>query len=258
MTSMQENVKAEDAPPMYIRGVPLNGADSKVETRSAVPRAPSDIHCNAGPGACATNPLARFGTASGSWAGISRSEATEPVGLMKSRRAVRLFTGAAVPMRALRDLVGAACSLGPGEEDGIVRFVMVEARPAMARVTRLAAAWLRREGVLADGAGPDTDAWQVVFGGAPHLAVAYGPSEAPGAAGACSLAVARLEWAAAAMGLGTCFAGEIIRAAAGCAEVAVALSVPEGHTAFAALFIGYPGFAPNQPATVRAGRMIWL
>lgn len=76
-----------------------------------------------GPAASRTNPA-------GSRAGQFGFEAGTPEGLRKSRRDVRVFAGTAVPMRQLRVLVGAACSLEPGQAAGLARFIMIEARSA--------------------------------------------------------------------------------------------------------------------------------
>ncbi|WP_300159422.1 nitroreductase family protein [Solidesulfovibrio sp.] len=177
---------------------------------------------------------------------------------MKSRRYVRVFADRIVPMRVLRDLVAAACRPVPGESSGRARFVMLESAAAMDNAADLAAGWLRREGILADGLGPDAKAREVIFGGAPHMAVAFGPADDAAAAAACSLAVARMEWIAAGLGLGVCFAGEMVRAAAGCEELAAAMAIPSSATVYAALFLGYPGSREAHVGAAPGTRIIWL
>ena len=274
MTTMHQEAQAKAQPIMYIRGIPFRcpvpagkaGAVSAIDKNvdTAAPSKTSDVPAQAAKTAKATtlfapsNLLARFGTACGSRAGISRAETEAQTRFVKSRRAVRVFADKMVPMRLLRELITTVARDQGEVHSGLARFIVVEAAPAMDQVTRLAANWLRQEGVLADGAGPDADARKVVFGGAPHLAVAYGKSDSPADAEACAEAFARLEWAGAAMGLGTCFAGEMLRAAAASSALSAALSIPTGHTAYAALFIGYPGFAADQPEKAPGVRIIWL
>ncbi|WP_428568210.1 MAG: nitroreductase family protein [Solidesulfovibrio sp. DCME] len=176
---------------------------------------------------------------------------------MKSRRSVRVFADRVVSMRVLRDLVAAASWAQPGDAPGQARFVMVESEPAMDRMSDLAAGWLRREGILVDGLGPEGKAREVVFGGAPHMAVAFGPRD-EAAAAACSLAVARMEWLALGAGLGVCFAGEMVQAAAGCPELAAALAIPDAAMVHAAVFIGYPGSRTARPEAMPGTRIIWL
>lgn len=277
MTTMHHEAQAKAQPIMYIRGIPFRcpvpagkaGAvsvvDKNVDTAapSKASAAPTQAAqtvktAKATPLFAPSNLLARFGTACGSRAGISRAETEAQTRFVKSRRAVRVFADKMVPMRLLRELITTVARDQGEAHSGLARFIVVEAAPAMDQVTRLAANWLRQEGVLADGAGPDADARKVVFGGAPHLAVAYGKSDSPADAEACAEAFARLEWAGAAMGLGTCFAGEMLRAAAASSALSAALSIPTGHTAYAALFIGYPGFAADQPEKAPGVRIIWL
>lgn len=278
MTTVHHEAKETVSDIMYIRGIPFRCPETaKAKPAKVVPiaategapasvaSAPADTtSAKAGTTAPATpvfapsNVLARFGTACGCRAGISRAESESQAKIVRSRRSVRVFADRRLTMRELRDLIGSAANgLTNGRTDP-ARFIIVEAPRTMARVTGLAARWLRQEGILADGVGPDADAGRIVFGGAPHLVVAYGESGSAKAAEDCALAMARLEWAGAAMGLGCCFAGEIVRAAAGSSELAAALSVPSGHTVHAALFLGYPGFAPQQPENTPGVRIIWL
>lgn len=278
MTTMHEEAKAQTPRVMYIRGIPFRCPETGVHKSQSAAAAPvSQASCvttetrataksaepcvkpvTPNPFSTSTDLLARFGTACGSRAGISRAESEAQSIIVKSRRAVRVFAEKTVPMRLLRDLVISVARDGASGGKGRTQFIMVEAAPAMARVTQLAAGWLRQEGILADGVGPDVDAGRVVFGGAPHMAIAYGRSGSAADAEACGLAMARLEWAATGMGLGACFAGEMVRAAAGSSALAAALSIPTGHTAYAALFIGYPGFAADREKTGAGVRIIWL
>jgi len=278
MTTMQHEAKATASNIMYIRGIPFRCPETaKAKPAKVVPiaakesapasvasapvgttTAKADAAVPAAPFFTPSNVLARFGTACGCRAGISRAESESQAKIVRSRRSVRVFADRRLTMRELRNLIDSVANgLTDGRTDP-ARFIVVEAPRTMARVTGLAARWLCREGFLADGVAPDADAGRIVFGGAPHLAVAYGKSGSTKAAEDCALAMARLEWAGAAMGLGSCFAGEIVRAAAGSSELAAALSVPTGHTVHAALFLGYPGFAPQQPETTPGVRIIWL
>ncbi len=258
---------------MYIRGVPFICAPTAGKpTRDASPAAsvaPAAPPASAGAatsrtslrinaGFCDDNLLPGLANpASGrcSWTGVASRAQAE---LMKSRRSVRVFAEKIVSMRVLRDLVAAACRPAPGEAPGRARFVMLESAAAMDKAADLAAGWLRREGILVDGLGPEAKAREVVFGGAPHMAVAYGPAADAASAAACSLAVARMEWIAAGLGLGVCFAGEMVRAAAGCEELAAAMAIPASATVYAALFLGYPGSREAHVGAAPGTRIVWL
>jgi nitroreductase len=238
---------------MYIRGIPFQcpGSGNKGQSDAVAPRPrPAET--------CANRLLARRLAAEAPGVGTGRVEARVQAGLMESRRAVRVFTDRIVPMRRLRELVLTACATGPGEKVRPVGFVMVEARDVTSRIADMVASWLRREGLSLDVAGRETDARRVLFGGAPHLAVAHGPAGVAGVAEACALAVARLEWAAAKAGLGSCCAGELVQAAVGDSAVAAALSVPSGHAVYAALLLGQPAVAAANPDCPPDTTIIWL
>jgi nitroreductase len=189
------------------------------------------------------------------WTGVASKAQQE---LLKSRRSVRVFADKVIGMRVLRGLVDAACFPLPGATAELARFVVLESENAMNNASELAAAWLRREGFLADGLAPEAKARKVVFGGAPHMAVAYGPAGDDAAVAACSLAMARMEWLAAGQGLATCFAGEIVRAAAACPELFAALAIPSTATVYAAVFLGYPGSRNAGQENAPGTRITWL
>lgn len=278
MENKQEEGKVVAGNIMYIRGVPFNcpttAATDREKAVTVVPVSPTppavavkskparvegcEHALEVNTGFCTDNLLPGRAMAAAGRCGRLGTVSLAQAELMKSRRSVRVFADNAVSMRVLRDLVAAASLPEPGETPGLARFVMVESTGAMDRVTELAAAWLRREGILADGLGPEAKAREVVFGGAPHMAVAFGPRGDAAAAAACSLVVARLEWLAAGLGLGACYAGEMVRAASGCPELAAALSLPDTAEAYAAVFLGQPGTRRERPAVIPGTRIVWL
>ncbi len=278
MENKQAQSKVATGKVMYIRGVPFRcptpavaareNGDGALSSPPALRPSSATVASAAVPGdvaAFAPNGFAgadRFrpgrAMAAAGRCGLMGCASRSQAAFMKSRRSVRVFADKAVSMRVLRDLVAAASRAEPAEASVSARFVMVESAPAMDRASELAAAWLRREGILADGLGPEARAREVVFGGAPHMAVAYGPRDDAGAASACALAVARMEWLAVGAGLGVCFAGEMVQAAAACPELAAALSIPGSAVAQAAVFIGYPGSRTAPEAVIPGTRIIWL
>ena len=236
---------------MYIRGIPFKcpGSLRDIDTQATA---------NAGPASCkvaGTRPsrqLSRFATSDGTRAVVSKGEADSQGLFMNRRREVRVFSDRTVPMRQLREL------LDVDVEAHLLRFVMVEAPSSMDRITGLVSSWLRREGIMADDTGQDTEARKRVFGNAPHIAVINGRNDNIQSGAACALAAARLEWMASEMGLGACFAGEIVRAAVGSSEIAAALAVPTGYSAMAALLLGYPGQPAAGAGQSRPNWITWL
>jgi hypothetical protein len=255
---MQQDGNAPEKAIMYIRGVPFACPPSGTRSQSQTETVPTGERKHSVTAGCSNGPLARWGTTTGTRIGITRAEATLQAELLQRRRSVRVFSSQAVPMRVLRDLISAAGCPGPDTLARSARFIMVEAPSSMARITGLTAAWLRREGLLLDGPKPEANAQHAIFGGAPHIAVAYGPAAEAQTAAVCALAVARLEWLATVAGIGTSFAGELVQAAACDPELAAALALPANHTVYAALLLGYPAFPANHPVTAHPTRIIWL
>ena len=229
-------------PAMYIRGIPFY--------------ANNDGSGNAQNARDASSPGQDRQRAASAWCVGDRGKiiGQEQAAFIKARQAVRRFVPKGVSMALLRQLVGTAAAT---DLHGRARFVVVESPAAMDRLAGLLAAWMRREGAILDGPNPAGDVRQLVLQGAPHLAVVHGPAGDALAAAACREAMARMEWAAASAGLGSCCVGALIQAAAVDAALAAALSMPQGHLVHAALALGQP-LLEQEAAQAKTVRMIWL
>ena len=229
-------------PAMYIRGIPFyeNNAGSG----------------NAQDARDASSPGQDRQRVASAWCvgGQGKIVGQEQAAFIKARQAARRFVPKGVSMALLRELVVTAAAT---DRHGRARFVVVESPAAMDRLAGLLAAWMRREGALLDGPNPSADVRRLTLHGAPHLAVVHGPADDAPAAAACREAMARLEWAAASAGLGSCCVGALVQAAAVDAALAAALSMPQGHLVHAALVLGQPRLEPDA-AQAKAVRMIWL
>ncbi len=241
---------------MYIRGIPFKCPTSNGgEAASATQETAEDCLAPDAPD-CPSRVLARC------LSGDDRSLPEGPTarlqaGFMRGRRSIRVFTGQAVPMHTLRDLVIQA-SADLGKNSRLVQFVVVEAAQSMDRIREQMEGWRTRNGLLAMAKESETEPGKGVFGGAPHLAVVHGPTGVPGAAEACALALARLEWAATGAGIAACFAGEVLRAATSDTAVSAALAIPGSHTAYGALLLGYSSFQVRDPESTGRTRIVWL
>jgi hypothetical protein len=254
MSFTQEESKSSRQDIMYIRGIPFKCPTSGDKAPVPDPDARQDFRPAAD---CPSRQLVRCLSGDASQPAPDGPTARVQAGLMRNRRSVRVFTEQVVPMRTLRDLlIQAGADLG--KTSRLIRFVMVEAAPAMERIRGQVEAWLVREGrSLKDDsreAAPDKG----IFGGAPHLAVVHGPRGVAGAAEACAMALARLEWAAAGAGIGACFAGEFLQAAAADTALAADLTIPDTHTAYGALLLGYSSFHVRDPKGASRIKTVWL
>lgn len=100
---------------------------------------------------------------------------------------------------------------------------------------------------------PDAD----VFYGAPALVVISGDTRAPSTAIDCQLAAENLFLAAHAKGLGTCYMGFLLMAAAS-PQTQTCLRIPEGHELLAAAVVGHPALPPEGPPKRNPARIEWV
>jgi nitroreductase len=70
--------------------------------------------------------------------------------------------------------------------------------------------------------------------------------------------VTTLELLAASMGLGSCWAGFLMRAANGHKPLRRYLNLPDDHVVCAALMLGYPKFTYHRIPLRRAAKVRWL
>lgn len=99
------------------------------------------------------------------------------------------------------------------------------------------------------------DGIDVILHNAPVLIIAHADQGYHLASTDCIIALSNLELAATGIGLGCCWAGFFMTAAANYAPLIKALSLPEGHKCFGAMMVGYPKFKyirqpPRKPAVI--------
>jgi len=188
-----------------------------------------------------------------------RADFPAVAGLMKFRRSVRTFKDQAVPRETLAGLLDIArfaptavntqqvsyiVTLDPGKTRGLVGGVAEWMRANISKrpyFTRFVEEWDR---------GQDR-----ILRGAPHVVVALGDADSEWGLTDAAIALSYLELAAAAQGLGVCWAGLLHRALAQSPELAASLGVPEGRKVCGALMLGTPKYKyslvpPRNPAPV--------
>jgi nitroreductase/ferredoxin len=92
---------------------------------------------------------------------------------------------------------------------------------------------------------------------APVLVITHGDKENRHAQNDCIIAAANLELVAACMGLGACWAGFFMTAAANYKPLMDALALPGGHQAFGAIMVGYPRFRYHRVPVRRQPKITW-
>ncbi|NLE01133.1 MAG: 4Fe-4S dicluster domain-containing protein [Fibrobacter sp.] len=160
--------------------------------------------------------------------------------IIKSRRSIRNFKKESLPRETINNFLN-LCSYAPtGGNNQSVKWLFVESRDTMNRIRESVASWARtteKFSFLADAFDRGID---IIFRGAPHLAIAYSGSEYGSEQIDCCIAASTLELLASSQGVGACWAGFFLIACfASYNPLIKILDLPEGNKAIAALMLGY-------------------
>ncbi|MDK2974925.1 MAG: hypothetical protein PWP08_1296 [Methanofollis sp.] len=183
-------------------------------------------------------------------------------GYMRSRRSIRHYQEKSVDRRVLEEIFDIVRFAPTAANRQPVEWLIVHDTGTVRTLTGLAADWMR------ETAGRDSlyrtfpDAWDegrdLICHGAPHLVVAHARADDTLASGDAMIALAHLDLALPAFGLGGCWAGLFTGAAASYPPLAEALGLPEGHRPFGTLLLGYPKYAYTSVPPRKQPAMRWL
>ncbi len=187
--------------------------------------------------------------------------------LFRSRRSIRTYKDKAVEREKIAKLIEMAHYAPTGSNSQQVQWLIINSREQlhviggmiidMVRILiqeghPLAKAYRLERSVAAWEAGKDT-----VLRGAPALVVAHAPQAYPLAQVDCSIALTFLDLAAPTFGLGACWAGFFMMAAAQWPSLQQALALPEGNACFGALMIGYPQYKYHRLPSRKEAAISW-
>ena len=179
-------------------------------------------------------------------------------GMLRGRRSIRAYKDTPVAretMETLLDVARFAPTASNAQEVGWV----VAVDPAKVReLAAMTAAYFETAGSRPHHAASWRKGKDPYLRGAPALAVAYAPADAPYGAADCGIALTFMELAAVARGLGTCWAGLLVRAARNDAALAKALGIPQGCVIEGGLMLGYPALRYAAVPPRNAVRARWL
>jgi nitroreductase/NAD-dependent dihydropyrimidine dehydrogenase PreA subunit len=162
-------------------------------------------------------------------------------GLVKSRRSVRNYKKESLPVDMVDKLLD-ICRYAPtGGNTQSVKWLFVEKIETLKEIGAAVADWARQ----ADDFKFLAEAWDngidIIFRGAPHLAIAYSGDNYGSAPADCVIATTTLELAAFSQGIGACWAGFfMIPSARGYKPLYDLLGLPAGHKIYTGLMLGFP------------------
>ncbi len=184
---------------------------------------------------------------------------------LRSRRSIRSYTGEPVERHKLNKLIQVSGYAPSARNARPVRFLVVEDKAEVRRLSGLVVDWLRitieRAPALAQKSyfGRVVALWDgkrdPICHNAPHVIFAHADENTRLAQVDCILALAYVELMAAPLGLGTTWAGFMMGAMTSYPPLMETVVLPKGHKCFGAMMVGYPKLKfmrmppRNPPAT---------
>jgi len=184
----------------------------------------------------------------------------------RARRSIRTYKSKPVDKATLNKLIEMARYAPSGHNLQPVHWLVIDSADEMKRLAALVVDWMRimikDHPEVAEPMHFDrvVAAWESgldrVLRGAPQLIVAHGQA-LPVVQSACVIALAYLELAAFAKGLGACWAGYFNAAATFYPPMQQALALPEGHLSYGAMMLGYPKFQYHRLPLRNEPKITW-
>lgn len=179
---------------------------------------------------------------------------------LMSRRSMREFKDRPVSRETLLDLLDVARRAPTARNSQKLRWIVVEDGAKVHTLSEETLNWLRVSGAEPALLKRWEEQWKsgydFILRGAPALVAACAPVEYEWGVQDCATALAYLELAAEARGLGVCWAGYLTRAAAVHAPLRQLLSAPGGYAVRGGLMLGEPKYTyrripPRNPLSVQ-------
>lgn len=189
------------------------------------------------------------------------------VQFLRSRRSIRSYKERSVPKEELQRLIETARYAPSGHNSQGAKWLVLGDREELHRLSGIVVEWMRwvianmPEMAASLHLERTVERWQeghdVVLRQAPAVIVTHAHKEDRMAPATCTIALAYLELAAAAQGLGTCWAGYFNVAAATFPPMKAALGLPEGHVVLGSMMVGYPALIYHRLPTRQAPEITW-
>jgi len=180
---------------------------------------------------------------------LSRDQADQ---FLRSRRSIRCFKDKAMDRGTLEQLIHTARYAPTASNAQNLHWTVIEGREKLKPLSRATIDWMERiieaqpDSPAADYFRPVVAGWAAGYDGilrtARTLIVPSAPKENANGLVDLSIALAYLELAALPLGVGTCWAGLLRAAMLATPELVGTMGLPEGHTWFYPMMIGYPQF----------------
>ena len=186
---------------------------------------------------------------------------------LRSRRSIRVFKNKAVDREILEQLIETARYAPTASNAQNLHWTVIDGRDKLERLSQETINWMERvietqpDSSAANYFRPFVVHWANGYDGilrtAQTLIVASAPKESANGLVDLSIALAYLELAALPLGMGTCWAGLLRAAMLASPELVESMGLPEGHTWFYPMMIGYPKFKYHRLPERKAPAIHW-
>lgn len=161
----------------------------------------------------------------------------------RSRRSIRVYKEDPVDRPTLESLLDLARWAPSARNGQPVHWIVFQDREAIHNLARLVVDWMRHNNLLPEIVHAFDNGKDMINRHAPCLVVAHASEQAIKPVEDCSIALAHIEAAAPAFGLGGCWAGFFMTAAQQYQPLVDVLELPQGHRVYGALMLGVPRFS---------------
>lgn len=186
---------------------------------------------------------------------------------LRSRRSIRNYKDEPVDSEMISRLIDIARCAPSGHNTQPVKWLVIHDHETLKRMVGMVIDWMRdmlkNQREIAKGLHMDIIVGAYKFGfdgvcrGAPHVIAAHAPRDAMPAPAACTIALAYLELAAPALGLGTCWGGYFTVAANQWEPLKETLSLPDGDVVYGAVMLGHPKFRYQRLPVRKDPQVTW-
>ena len=186
---------------------------------------------------------------------------------LRSRRSIRLFKDKPMDREMLEQLIKVACYAPTASNAQNLQWTVIEGRDKLEALSQETVNWMERlieaqpDSPAADYFRPIVARWAKGYDGilrtAQTLITPSAPKESANGLVDLSIALSYLELAALPLGVGTCWAGLLRAAMLGTPELVNAMGIPEGHTWFYPMMIGYPKFKYHRLPERKSAVIHW-
>ncbi len=186
---------------------------------------------------------------------------------LRARRSIRGYKKQPVDRAIIERLIDIARHAPSGHNSQPIEWLVVHSPGETRRLAGIVIDWMRiilrdfPEQARAVHMDLIIAGWELgvdaVLRDAPHLVICHAPSDNMMARTAGSIALAYLELAAPAMGLGTCWAGFFDAALGLYPPLAEAIGLPDGHAGFGTVMLGHPRHRYHRLPQRNPAKIIW-